>query len=160
MDAKLKASAVGHIPSGLFIIVSENSETKVVDGFLSSWVQQISFNPLLVSFCVKPGRPCYDSIMKKEIFTINVVGDHERNYLKHFWRGYDPQNNPFEALPLEKSERGGLLLKEAKSVIECRMVQSHTPGDHTVVWAEVLGSYVLNEDSKPVTHIRKSGLDY
>ncbi len=155
-----KATAVGHIPSGLFIVAVKDSASETIDGYLASWVQQVSFNPLMISLAIKPGRPAYDLIKSGQAFAINIVGDHEKNFLKHFWKGYDPNQNPFKELPYELGSQGGVILKHAKSAIECRLISSHKPGDHEVVFAEVLSSSVMNEEAKPVVHIRKSGADY
>lgn len=154
------ATSVGHIPSGLFIVAVADAEGKTVDGYLASWVQQVSFNPLIVSLAVKPGRPAYDLIKSGRPFAINIVGDHDKTYLKHFWKGYDAANNPFNELPYEGGQHGGIILKQAKSSIECKLISSSKPGDHDIVFAEVLSSYVMNEEAKPMVHIRKSGADY
>lgn len=154
------ATSVGHIPSGLFIVAVSDSEGKTIDGYLASWVQQVSFNPLIVSLAIKPGRPAYELIKSGQPFAINIVGDHDKSYLKHFWKGYDPANNPFNELPHEKGQNGGVILKQAKSAIECKLISALKPGDHDIVFAEVLSSYVMNEEAKPMVHIRKSGADY
>ena len=155
-----KAMAVGHIPSGLFIVAVQDNETGRIDGYLASWVQQVSFNPLIISMAIKPGRPAYDLIKSGKIFGINVVGDHEKNYLKHFWKGYDPAHNPFAELSHQIGQAGGVILNEAKSAIECKMISSQKPGDHEIIFAEVLSSHILNQDARPMVHIRKSGADY
>lgn len=154
------AISVGHIPSGLFIVTVQDPETKVIDGYLASWIQQISFNPMMISLAVKPGRPAYDLITSGKPFAVNIVGDHDKSYLKHFWKGYDPNTNPFNELSHEAGAHGGIILKGAKSAIECQLVSSAQPGDHTIVFAKVLSSVLNNEESKPMVHIRKSGMDY
>jgi flavin reductase (DIM6/NTAB) family NADH-FMN oxidoreductase RutF len=150
--------AVGHIPSGLFVIAGEYDGVKT--GYLASWVQQVSFEPLLISFTIKPDRPGYQAILDGKTFTVNTVGDHEANYLKHFWSGFDPEKKPFDEIPHEISEDGGLLIKSAKSAFDCRFVSKSTPGDHDVFVAEVIASYQFNEGASPKVHIRKTGLDY
>jgi flavin reductase (DIM6/NTAB) family NADH-FMN oxidoreductase RutF len=155
-----RAVAVGHIPSGLFIIAVNDPSTGITDGYLASWVQQVSFDPLIVSLAIKPGRPAYDLIKSGKPFAINIVGDHEKTYLKHFWKGYDPANNPFKELEHSLGEKGGVILQGAKSAIECQMMSAHQPGDHEVLFAKVLSSYINSEDAKPMVHIRKSGADY
>jgi flavin reductase (DIM6/NTAB) family NADH-FMN oxidoreductase RutF len=155
-----KPLAVGHIPSGLFIIAVQDSKSGVIDGYLASWVQQVSFNPLIISLAIKPGRPAYDLINSGKNFAINIVGDHEKSFLKHFWKGYDPAKNPFDEIPHELGQNGGVILKQAKSAIECKLIEAFRPGDHQIIFAEVLSSYLLDETSKPMVHIRKSGADY
>ncbi len=154
------ATSVGHIPSGLFIVAVEDAQSNTIDGYLASWVQQVSFNPMIVSLAIKPGRPAYDLIKSGKPFAINIIGDHDKSYLKHFWKGYDPASNPFNELPHVRGENGGVILNQAKSAIECRLLSSVKPGDHDIVFAEVLSSHVMNEEAKPLVHIRKSGADY
>lgn len=155
-----KAAAVGLIPSGLFIVAVSDPETKAIDGYLASWIQQISFNPMIVALAIKPGRPAYDLIKAGNAFAINVVGDHDKSYLKHFWKGYDPSQNPFTELAHHFGQFNGVVLDQAKASIECVMLSSVKPGDHEVIFAEVKASHVMNEESKPMVHIRKSGADY
>lgn len=160
MSEEGKVKSVGHIPSGLFIVCAQDQAAGQIDGYLASWIQQISFKPMLISLSIKPGRPCYDLIKKGQVFTVNIVGTHERNYLKHFWKGYDPQSNPFAEIPYEVSSHGGVMLKDAKSVIECRLKEIHQPGDHELIIAEVIDGHVFEEEAKPYVHLRRSGLDY
>jgi flavin reductase (DIM6/NTAB) family NADH-FMN oxidoreductase RutF len=155
-----KAVSVGHIPSGLFIVAIKEPGAQTIDGYLASWVQQVSFDPLIISLAVKPGRPAYDMIKAGKPFAINIIGDHDKSYLKHFWKGYDPNSNPFSELPHEIGENGGVILKQAKSAIECQLIDSMKPGDHDIVFAKVLSSYIMNEEAKPLVHVRKSGSDY
>ena len=157
-EKEKKALAVGHIPSGLFIVCAKDD--KKIDGYLASWIQQVSFDPLLISLSVKPGRPVYDLINAGAVFTVNVVGDHERDYLKLFWSGYSPDKNPFTQIPHSQTKLGGVAIEAAKSCIDCKMKLKIAPGDHQLVIAEVLASQVMNEKARSVAHIRKTGLDY
>ena len=155
---KEETTGVGQIPSGLFIVCAQGDG--LIDGYLGSFVQQVSFEPLLLAMAIKPGRPAYDLIKGGATFSINVVGDHDKSYLKHFWSGYDPEKNPFAEIPHRVEDSGGVTLEGAKAVIEARLVEASAPGDHEVFFVEVLGSRVLAEDAKPMVHLRKSGLDY
>lgn len=154
------STAVGHIPSGLFIICGYDQKLKKADGFLGSFVQQISMDPLLVAIALKPGRPSADHILTKERFTINVVGDHEKSYLKHFWSGYNPEANPFNEINHKVTEQGDVLLLDARSTIIAQAIEIYEPGDHTLVIAKVIDSVVHNESAKSATHQRKDGLSY
>jgi len=155
---KEETAGVGQIPSGLFIVCAR--QDGAIDGYLASFVQQVSFDPLLLCLAVRPGRPAYDVIKSGAPFSINVVGDHESKYMKHFWSGYDPAQNPFAEIPHHVEPSGTVTIDAAKAVIEARLVQSAQPGDHEVVFAEVLGSRVLTDAGKPMVHLRESGLDY
>jgi flavin reductase (DIM6/NTAB) family NADH-FMN oxidoreductase RutF len=153
------STSVGHIPSGLFIVAVQGTDG-TIDGYLASWVQQVSFSPLIISLAVKPGRPAYELIKSGKTFAINIAGDHDKSYMKHFWKGYDPANNPFDALPHHLGPNGGVILDQAKSAIECQLIDSIKPGDHDIVFAKVLSSHIMSEEAKPLVHVRKSGADY
>jgi len=153
-----QAQGVGYIPSGLFIITTH--EEGVTDGYLASWVQQVSFEPLMVCLAINPGRPGYERIKAGKTFTINIVGDHEMGYLRYFWKGYAPEENPFSEIAHELTPQGGVFLKDAIAAIDCQLESTVTPGDHELVIAKVLSSRVLNSEAKSKTHMRKSGLDY
>ena len=159
MDSKDISSGVGHIPSGLFIVSVQN-ENKFIDGYLASWVQQISFSPLMISLAISPSRPGYESIISGRSFSVNIVGEHDTQYLRHFWKGYPEDQSPFNEIDHTITENGGVLIKGAKSTIDCEFVSKINPGDHEIVIAKFLNSYVNNEEAKPKVHIRKSGLDY
>ena len=159
MEEREKAQSVGDIPSGLYIVCTNNSDgTK--DGYLASWVQQASFSPLIISLSINPGRPGYEHITSGGLFTINIVGDKNSGYLKHFWKGYPPGEGPFGEVSHKISDNGGILMEEVKSTLECKMTSKAKAGDHDIVFAEVLASYPMNEDCKSKVHLRKNGLDY
>ena len=155
-----KAAAVGFIPSGLFIVAVYDQKTKISDGYLASWIQQISFSPLMVGLAIKPGRPAYELIKAGNPFAINIVGEHDKSFMKHFWKGYDPAQNPFMELPHHFGKFNGLLLDQAKAAIECVMTSSIQPADHEIIFAEVKASHIMNIESKSMVHLRKSGTEY
>lgn len=159
-ENKELAVPVGNIPSGLFIVCAHDKDSNKTDGFLASWIQQVSFDPLLVTVAVKPGRPCSDQILEKSVFSINIVGDHDTSFLKHFWSGYDESKNPFSEIDHEISAENGVILKGAKSTLICRPKEISQPGDHSLVVAEVIASVTHDEKSKSKVHLRKSGTDY
>ena len=109
---------------------------------------------------VKSGRPSADHILGKKRFTVNVVGDHDKTYLKHFWSGYDPEKNPFDEIDHEVTADGDVLIKGARSTISAEPIEILQPGDHNLVIAKVLDSAVHSFDAKSMVHQRKDGLAY
>ena len=153
-----KGEALGKVASGLFVVTA--SENGQQDGYLASFIQQISFEPMLISSAVKPGRPAYDIMKSKGKFTINIVGSDNNGVMKPFWSGYSPETNPFENLKTEVSESGELLLLDCAAALECVVKEWAQPGDHELAIAEVTAEHIFKADDKPLTHIRKSGLKY
>jgi flavin reductase (DIM6/NTAB) family NADH-FMN oxidoreductase RutF len=156
-DSIPEAVAVGKIPSGLYIITTFFEGRK--EGFLGSWVQQASFEPLLLSIALKPGRPCHAAIKAQGRFCLNVIGHNNGGILKPFWNvkeGVDP----FADIAHAVTPRGNILLKQALAAIECEARSSIQPGDHEIVFAEVVEGRILQAEDRPLTHVRKSGSGY
>jgi flavin reductase (DIM6/NTAB) family NADH-FMN oxidoreductase RutF len=151
------AAAVGKIPSGLFIVTTFLEGRK--EGYLGSWIQQVSFSPLLIQIAIRPGRPCYEAIKSHGRFCINIVGQKNGGMMKPFWNP-DATPDPFLDLEWSLSERGNILLGSALAVVECEMRSSSTPGDHELVCGEAVDGKIFQPEDKSLTHVRKSGLGY
>jgi flavin reductase (DIM6/NTAB) family NADH-FMN oxidoreductase RutF len=150
------AAAVGKIPSGLFIVTSVLDGKR--EGYLASWIQQVSFSPLLISIAMKPGRACYDAIKAQGRFCVNIVGHRNGGVMKPFWN--PGSEDPFSDLENFMTPLGNLVLNGAMAALECRVLSSVSPGDHEILFAEVVESHLLQPEDKPLVHVRKSGLSY
>jgi flavin reductase (DIM6/NTAB) family NADH-FMN oxidoreductase RutF len=151
------AIALGKTTSGLFIVTAIHGAIR--EGYLASWIQQTSFSPLMISLAMKPGRPCYDIIKTQGRFCVNIIGQKNGGVMKPFW---SPNSSADAFLGIDHfiSERGNLILKGAMAALECEFRSSVTPGDHEIVFAEVLEGHIIQADDKPLAHVRKSALSY
>ena len=149
--------AVGRIPSGLFIVTAVLEGRK--EGYLASWVQQVSFQPLLVGVAIRPGRPCHAIIKAHGRFCINVVGHKNGGLMKPFWNTETP-GDPFAELEHHITPKGNLIFANALAAIECEVRSSVMPGDHEILIAQAVDGVLLHPEDKPLTHVRKSGLVY
>ena len=155
-DVSPLAAAMGKLPSGLFIVTTVLEGKK--EGYLGSWIQQASFSPFIISVAIRPGRPCYQAIKSHGRFCVNVVGHKNGGLMKPFWN--PDSKDPFEGLETALTERGNLMLPLAMAALECEFRSSLTPGDHEIVYAEVVEGRLLQPEDKPLTHVRKSGSGY
>lgn len=151
------AVAVGKIPSGLFIVTAAKGDRK--EGYLGSWIQQASFTPMLLNLAIRPGRPCYDLIHETGRLCVNVVGHKNGGLMKPFWSP-ESGTDPFAALEWSRTERDNIVLAQAMAALECEVRSSATPGDHEILFVEVVAGQVLQPEDKPLHHVRKSGLGY
>lgn len=151
------AAAFGKIPSGIFIITASEGERK--EGYLGSWVQQVSFSPLLLSIAIRPGRPCHELIHASKRFCVNVLGQNNGGAMKPFWSP-KPEVDPFASLEWSVNQRGNIVIKNAIAWLDCEFRTSSMPGDHEIIFAEAVAGLVMQAEDKPLTHVRKSGLGY
>lgn len=156
-DVSTLAAAVGKIPSGLFIVTAAQQDRK--EGYLGSWIQQVSFSPLMIQIAIRPGRPCYDLIKSHGRFCINVVGQKNGGIMKPFWNP-DSIGDPFSGLEWYASPRGSIIFPSALAALECEVRSTFTPGDHELIFAEVVDGHILQAEDKSLTHVRRSGLGY
>lgn len=150
------AAAVGKIPSGLSILTAADGERSTA--MLASWIQQASFEPLMVTVCVKKDRPIESLIDASSRFVLNIVGSEAKSLLKHFGRGFAPDEDAFKGLSTTRSQYG-VLLNDAIAHIECTVSEKLTAGDHFIYLGEAREGNVVG-DSQPYVHIRKSGGSY
>ncbi len=154
-----KKMAMDHMPTGRFGVCTKDESGQVV-GFLDNWVQQVSVDPILISLSLKDSHPAYKSITEGSLFTVNIVGEHDKSYLKYFWKCDFPQENPFRYIPYQFTEAGAIVIVGSKSCLLAKKKDIYRPGDHSIVIADVLSTYVLENHSRPVVHLHRSGKDF
>jgi len=149
---------LGRVPSGIFILTVGTGARAT--GMLSSWVMQASFEPPMVSVAVKFGRYVCDWLTAGEPFVLNLVGDSQNQFLKHFGKGFQPGEPAFEGLEISHCARGVPILKEAIGHMECEPVSHVDSGDHRVFLAKIVRGKQHDSEAKPMVHIRNSGARY
>lgn len=150
------AKALALIPSGCSIMTAGKGESAT--GMLASWVQQASFEPLMLTVSIKEGRPIQTCVEATGCFVLNVIGEDPGALFKHFGAGFEPGVPAFEGLDFEATDFG-VELALAAGCLSCRVRSSVEAADHRVYVAEVC-SGTAGENTKPYVHIRKSGLSY
>lgn len=154
------ASALGRIPSGLFILTARLDDQST--GMLASWVQQVGFEPPLVTIAVKKGRFVTAWLEKHPYFCLNQLGQGQKEFLKHFGAGFAPEADAFAGVKTRQTEaHGSIVLSDALAFMECQLEHVFaTGGDHDLIVARVINGGLLHSDLEPTVHLRKSGLHY
>ena len=150
-------AALGRVPSGIFILTV--GDQQVATGMLASWVMQAGFEPPMLSVAVKQGRYVGDWLTEGKPFVLNVVGEKQGAFLKHFGRGFDLGQPAFTGLSVEYDPRGVPLLVDAVGHLQCEPASHVDSGDHRIFLAKVVGGQ-LAADDRPMVHIRSSGAHY
>jgi flavin reductase (DIM6/NTAB) family NADH-FMN oxidoreductase RutF len=149
---------LGRVPSGIFILTIGRDERAT--GMLASWVMQAGFEPPCVTVAVKRGRYVAEWLAAGEPFVLNVVGEKQFQFLKHFGKGFEPGEAAFEGLDVEIAANGAPALVDVVGRLECLPVSHLDSGDHVIFLATVTGGSLQSTDLPPMVHIRKSGGNY
>lgn len=145
------------MPSGLYILTIGQQENAT--GMLASWVQQVSFEPPMVSLAIKSGRPVLERIGAGEPFVLNVLPDGDKQMLKHFGKGFEPGEPAFEGVEIAATSVGVPALAAALASLECRFASGIEAGDHHLIAAHVTGGE-LRTNGAPMIHVRRRGDHY
>lgn len=155
------AAVLGRTPSGLFILTvraPDGSQT----GMLASWVQQASFDPPAVSVAIKKGRYHHEWLNASPEVVLNLLGESHKQFLGHFARGFDPEEEAFQGLKVQTAANGLTVLAEALGWLEGRVTGHIDAGDHVLYVVTITGAGLGPdlERERPWVHIRKSGFNY
>jgi flavin reductase (DIM6/NTAB) family NADH-FMN oxidoreductase RutF len=151
-------AALGRIPSGLFILTSAHEENR--GGMLASWVQQVCFQPPMVSVAVGKGRPIMPLISASRQFGLCQIPRGDKMLMRKFLTAPEPGVDPFLGHELVEPTRTGVpILAHCLGYLECELVcHMDVEGDHDLFVGQVRGgAYFAGE---PHVHIRENGLKY
>jgi flavin reductase (DIM6/NTAB) family NADH-FMN oxidoreductase RutF len=149
---------LGQIPSGLFILTARKGGQET--GLLVSWVMQAGFEPPAVSVALRTGRLACEWLEAGAPFVLNLLPTDDKTLLKHFGRGFTPEEDAFAGLEIDRSSGGLPVLRGTVGHLECRPLGNVESGDHRVFVAEITGGAAGDEAKAPVVHLRRSGLKY
>jgi flavin reductase (DIM6/NTAB) family NADH-FMN oxidoreductase RutF len=147
------ATALGRIPSGLFVVAWREADAD--RAMLASWVMQAGFAPPLVSVAVATSRDLLAALDHVGTFAVSVLGATQRPLLARFGK---PADDPFAGLAVVRTPGGCAVLPEVAAWLECRPVARTGHGDHVIVLAEVITAD--GTGIEPLVHVRRNGLRY
>ena len=150
------AQAIGRIPSGLFVLTAAHEDRRA--GMLVSWVQQLCFEPPMISVAVGKGRPIMPLISESRRFGLCQLAEDDKLLLRKFAGGIDADDDPF--LGLELAGASVPILSSSMSYLECDLAcHLDVEGDHDLFVGQVHAGRV-NRNSEPKVHIRRNGMRY
>lgn len=152
------ASALGRIPSGLFVITWR--EDAADRAMLASWVMQAAFDPPAISVALAKSRGLAAAVARECPFVVNVLGDTQRSLVGRFGKPATPGEDPFAGLEIVRTPLGVGAIAGATAWLECRPAAPlvEWAGDHALLVGRVTAASAA--DAAPLVHLRKNGLRY
>ncbi len=158
---EVMATALGRIPSGVFIlVVGDGNERRT--GLLASWVQQAAFEPAQITVAVNKSRYILDWLTPGAPVTLNQVQKKDPQLFRHFGKGFEPDAEAFAGVDWEAGENGLPRLKAALTTLEGTVEKSLDSGDHRIVLITVSTAVVHHDpaETEPFVHLRRNGFSY
>ena len=120
---------------------------------------QLGFEPPTVCVAVGKGRGPLDAIRASGRFGLSILDGDSSGLMGAFFKKYEGDETPFDALKTETAPGGSPVFPEALAWLECSVTGEHELGDHIVVFGEVTDGSQAREGD-PSVHLRKNGLGY
>lgn len=161
VDKEIKekiGAALGQIPSGLFILTAQYKDRR--HGMLASWIQQVCFEPPMVSVAVGKGRPIMPLIRDASCFGLCQLPQNDSAIMKKFASGILPDEDPFVELKMiDNHDISVPILANVLSYLVCDLVcHMDLKGDHDLFIGSIhAGRYF---EGKPQVRVRKNGFAY
>jgi flavin reductase (DIM6/NTAB) family NADH-FMN oxidoreductase RutF len=150
---------LGRTPSGVFILTAIDGQGRST-GMLASWVQQAGFEPPSLTVAVNAKRYLNEWLKASPKLALNLLGEGQHSFLKHFGRGFEPDQPAFEGVNTAESSLGLPVLADALGYLEGTITAQMEAGDHIIYLLKVEHAHEHITELKPMVHIRKNGFNY
>lgn len=133
IDSDTFRSVLGRFASGVTIVTARD-EAGDDHGMTVSAFCSLSLQPPLVLFCVDHEASMYDLLMSHPPFGVSILSSNQEAYSRRF---ADPGAERFDGIAYTRGDSGVVLLDNALAHLECRVIDHHDAGDHTIFVADV-----------------------
>ena len=139
------------LTTGIYVLTV--ADTGQHHGMSSSWVTQVSGEPVLFSAAVDHNHFSRPIISRTGVFGLNIVGTRGKSLEDYFYSSSAKRPNNLADLEYELSPKLGVpWLHLAAVSIEARVINSFIAGDHTIFIAEPSG-VLVRQSERPLTSL-------
>ncbi len=149
IDSDTFRSVLGRFASGVTIVTTRD-ESGTDHGMTVSAFCSVSLDPPLVLVCVDHSASTDGLLKAHGRFGISILSSSQEPYSRRF--AAEPDTGRFDGIAYSRGDSGVVLLDEALAHIECRVIEHHHAGDHTIFIAEV--ERAEPRDGRPLLYYR------
>ncbi|MBI2848573.1 MAG: flavin reductase [Chloroflexi bacterium] len=135
--------AMALLDYGVYIVTAQGKEAK--DGIVASMVAQVSFDPPLVMVGIAKGRSIHTLIAEAKSFAINLLARGGIDLVIHFAQPHQAGKDRFDGISVVPGVTESPVLQDALAFLDCKVISSVAPGDHTLFIAEVVDAAIRQE---------------
>jgi len=123
----------------------------------AAWFMPVSISPPLVAVAIAPQRYTFELLMKSKEFAIMVVPkDMVKEAIEVFGTLSGRDVDKFKLAGVEVMRGKSIsvpIIKGVPLVMECKLVQASSAGDHYIVVGKVIETYSLS-DKEPIIYFK------
>jgi flavin reductase (DIM6/NTAB) family NADH-FMN oxidoreductase RutF len=152
VDVTQFKAAFGCFATGVTVATTESIYGP--HGATANAVMSVSLEPLLVLVSIQTGSRMDSAMKHSDNFALSILSDMQREIADYFADSSRPHDRrAFELFPHYRAKTGAPLLKGALAYVDCRTVDIHPAGDHTLFIGRAL--YVESaEAGRPLLYFR------
>ncbi|MDP9349400.1 MAG: flavin reductase family protein [Gemmatimonadota bacterium] len=138
IDAIEFRRVMGHFATGVAIVTTRDPAGRPC-GLTANAVCSVSIDPTLVLVCVDHRSDSHDCIGSSGVFAVNVLAQEGGETLARRFSAREVQDK-FRGVAYAEETTGAPVLPGALAWLDCRVVEAHRGGDHTIFLGEVMAA--------------------
>jgi flavin reductase ActVB len=131
-------AALGRFASGVTVLTTRDAAGQD-HGMTASAFCSVSLVPPLVLACVDRSTEMHEVLRNASHFGISVLTEGQEALSRRF--AELPSGGRFDGVGFSRAESGVVLIDDAIAHLECRLLERHNAGDHTIYVGEVQWSH-------------------
>lgn len=139
-------AALGRFASGVTVITTKDRSGRL-HGITVSAFCSVSLEPPLILVCIDKHTGSHQAFGEIKTFVVNILREDQQHYSDLF---ASQLPDKFDRIEYLETSDGTPVLKEALANLECRLVNAHATGDHTIFIGEITESFI--SEGKPLVY--------
>jgi len=138
--------ALGRFASGVTVVTAKDADGKL-HGITVSAFCSVSLEPPLILICIDKNTGSHHALAQTDSFVVNILRE-DQQYISDRFASF--LHSKFETVNYHPGIDGLPILEDALANLECRLVNSHEGGDHTIFVGEIQKATV--NDGNPLVY--------
>jgi flavin reductase (DIM6/NTAB) family NADH-FMN oxidoreductase RutF len=155
MDDKSRKTALRMLTYGTYVLTSATNND--ICAATVTWVSQASFEPPMISVCIKRESHTFDVVSKSNRFVLHLLSHAQKDFAASFFQSTEHIEGLLNGQTFEMVDALPIL-DLPPAYLVCHVLDVNDRGDHPMFLAEVK-DVVVREDVDPL-ELRKTGWSY
>jgi flavin reductase (DIM6/NTAB) family NADH-FMN oxidoreductase RutF len=149
LDPDSFRSVLGRFASGVTVVTARDREGRD-HGMTVSAFSSLSLAPPLILICIEHGASMHGVLAETAHFAVNMLSVGQEALSRRF--SSPDAHLRFDGVGYTRGQTGTALLDDVLAYLECRLVDRHASGDHTIFIGEVEAA--LARPERPLLYYR------
>ncbi len=126
-------AALAHFASGIIVVTTIDNQGNL-HGITVSAFCSLSLEPPLVLICIDKKTGSHYAFEESKFFVVNILHEKQQHYADQF---ASKLPDKFDEVRFSKNSAGIPVIRDVLANLECRLMNSHDNGDHTIFVGQV-----------------------